>query len=153
MALQEYVGKRSKPALERLMERRLIVGECWVPKKGKHPTGYYSIGIRIGDNKYKNIRVHNLSYEAFVGPIPEGLELDHLCRNKGCFRPEHLEPVTHNENMKHDDKALGIRSAATHCKLGHKFTKENTYWRPDRANSRSCVICSRERVARYKRGI
>lgn len=63
-------------------------------------------------------RAHAVAYELVRGPIPHGLELDHLCRNKGCVNPFHLEAVTHQENMR---RAL----VKTHCSKGHARTPEN----------------------------
>jgi hypothetical protein len=81
---------------------------------------------------------HRVAYIAAVGPIPAGMELDHLCRNRGCVNPEHLEPVTHYENMRRSRLA-----ARTHCVNGHPFDDQNTYWRPHR-QGRGCKACVRE---------
>lgn len=85
---------------------------------------------------------HRVSYELFVGPIPDGLELDHLCNRPLCVNPAHLEPVTHDENMR---RAAERR---THCKRGHEFTPENTYVRA--CGARQCRRCNALAVARYK---
>ena len=78
---------------------------------------------------------HIVSYETYVGPVPEGLELDHLCRNRACCNPEHLEPVTRRENV-HRGLVGGRRDA---CRRGHLYTPENTYTFPDgRRNCRAC---------------
>lgn len=81
---------------------------------------------------------HRWTYEEMVGPIPDGLQIDHLCRNKGCVNPEHLEPVTHAENQRR--KAL----ARTHCPKGHEWTPENTYIN---GGGRHCRTCSRKQKA------
>lgn len=64
---------------------------------------------------------HKVAYEKVYGPVPPGLELDHLCRNRACFNPEHLEPVTHKVNMQRG--SIGSR---TSCQNGHEYTAENT---------------------------
>jgi hypothetical protein len=66
-------------------------------------------------------------YERYVGPIPEGLNIDHLCRVKACCNPAHLEPVTQHENIMRSPIALAaINARKTHCKYGHEFTEANT---------------------------
>ena len=90
---------------------------CWVWGGTTFSSGYGS----IYDGKTR--RVHRWSYEHFVGPIPDGLVIDHLCRNILCVNPEHLEPVTPGENTKR-----GLRGVLrTHCAQGHEMTEDNTY--------------------------
>jgi hypothetical protein len=85
---------------------------------------------------YQNKRTvaHRAAYLEEVGPIPKGLELDHLCRNRACVNTAHLEPVTHVENMRRSAESR------THCKRGHEYTEENTYrWSPTKRQCRACV--------------
>lgn len=84
------------------------------------------------------VRAHRVSYVQHLGPIPEGLEIDHLCRNRACINPFHLEPVLHAENIRRSSEALGIRQYATHCKWGHEFTAENTYLVDGKRTCRPC---------------
>ena len=90
---------------------------------------------------------HRRVYELEVGPIPPGLELDHLCRNRACVNPEHLEPVTHAENV-----ARSFPATKPACKNGHEFTPENTYAIPPRrrGGKRQCRECNRIAARRYK---
>ncbi len=92
---------------------RINVAEsgCWLWTGGITPRGY-------GYGKSKH--AHRYSYEAFVGPIPDGLEIDHLCRVTSCVNPDHLEPVTQRENQRRR------WATVTHCKWGHEFSPENT---------------------------
>lgn len=84
------------------------------------------------------VRAHRWSYEQFVGPIPEGLVIDHLCRNPSCVNPDHLEPVTRLENARR-----GLKGALrTHCKYGHPLDDANTYHA--RGNRRVCRTCQND---------
>lgn len=103
-------------------------GECWVWKAGQTTNGYGKFG-----DTGRTWRAHRWSYELEVGHIPEGKDLDHLCRNRLCVRPDHLEPVTRLENVQRGD-----HGAETHCPQGHPYDAENTYrtaqgWRMCRA--------------------
>ena len=87
---------------------------------------------------------HRIIYEAMVEPIPDGLELDHLCRNRACVNPDHLEPVTHQVNTLRGETVSSINARKTHCKRGHEFTPDNTYITP--TGQRHCRACQRRRV-------
>jgi hypothetical protein len=109
-------------------------------------TGCWLWGGHIDKRGYGRLRgkgAHRLTYQEFVGPIPDGLDLDHLCRVTACVNPQHLEPVTPIENIRR-------RSAAYKaCKHGHEFTPENTYRHSGR---RHCRTCQRERQRRAPAG-
>lgn len=106
---------------------------CWLWTGADNGHGYASVPVK-GRRAY----AHRISYEHFIGPIPEGLELDHLCEHERCANPTHLEPVTTQENM----RRRVIRS--TTCRRGHSRTPENVYLRPD-GKGRHCRACERER--------
>jgi hypothetical protein len=103
----------------RFWSRVRIREGCWVWVGCRDQFGYGQISI---DNV--RVRVHRVSYTWLVGPVPEGLELDHLCRNPSCCNPKHLEPVTHQENMIRGNAGKWQRDK-THCKHGHRFTEDN----------------------------
>ena len=111
---------------------------CWLWLKHKNKKGY-------GRFRFKGIRqyTHRASYELYVGPIPKGLQIDHLCRVRACCNPTHLEPVTCAINIKR-----GERANKTHCPQGHEYSEENTYrWR----TYRQCRACQRAyRIGRNK---
>ncbi len=115
---------------------------CWLWEAALDGKGYGVLSIPPRGR----IQAHRFSYVAHVGPIAEGLELDHICRVRCCVNPDHLEPVTHLENMRRSP-VLGKWSRAhiTHCPHGHEYTEENTYtW----GNMRHCKQCNRERNLR-----
>ena len=89
----------------------------------------------------RDVYVHRAAWELERGPVPEGFELDHLCRNRACVNLDHLEIVTRRENVHRGMGTAGINARKTHCKRGHEFTAENTYCGPQ--NQRQCRICRR----------
>jgi len=116
--------------------------DCWLWTAGLDSNGY---GLFRLDER--RLGAHVVSYGLLVGPIPDGLELDHLCRNRTCVNPEHLEPVTSKVNWERGESITAINARKTHCIHGHEFTIENTYvWR----GGRKCKICSKERQRQLK---
>jgi HNH endonuclease len=97
----------------------------------------------------RSIVAHRVAYEFYVGPIPDGLVLDHLCRNPGCVNPAHLEPVTQRVNLLRGIGVNAINAAKTHCIHGHEFTPENTYAAPSRPQRRDCRVCRARRRAAW----
>lgn len=95
---------------------------------------------KFGYGRQHYALAHRHVYEKRVGPIPTGLELDHLCMNTRCVNPAHLEPVTRRENMRRRTALV------THCKNGHPFDEENTRVT---ARRRFCRACDRVKAARY----
>lgn len=116
---------------------------CWNWTGGLTFYGYGRFNI---DNT--RWPVHRLAYELLVGPIPDGLVLDHLCRNRRCVNPEHLEPVTGRENTLRGVGPSAESARATHCPAGHEFTPENTKRLP---KQRRCRQCANEATLRWKR--
>lgn len=116
---------------------------CWYWTGAVQSGGYGSAW-----NGERMASAHRWAYEMLVGPIPEGLVLDHLCRVRLCVNPAHLEPVTNAENIRRGD--IGGRA---HCTAGHEYTPENTYYRKDRPGERDCRRCRKERARQsYLRG-
>ena len=85
---------------------------------------------------------HSITYEMTHGSIPAGLELDHLCRNRLCCNPDHLEAVTHRANALRGISPNANNARKACCKNGHGFTPENTYCKPGKTH-RTCRICNR----------
>ncbi|HEV2928117.1 MAG TPA: HNH endonuclease signature motif containing protein, partial [Propionibacteriaceae bacterium] len=94
---------------------------CWPWTANRMDSGYGRYSI---DGRSK--LAHRISYELSVGSIPDGLQIDHLCRNKPCVNPTHLEAVTQRENLLRGDTVPARNAARTHCANGHEFTPENT---------------------------
>lgn len=110
---------------------------CWV-WQGVKSRGYGIISCGAHSQKF----AHRFVFELLVGKVPEGTELDHLCRNRACIRPDHLEPVPHEVNVQRGEAGIA-NSSKTHCKHGHEFTAANTYHPAGQPNRRACVACQR----------
>jgi len=117
---------------------------CWVWIGGLFNTGYGCFSF-----SGKNKAAYRWLYELAVGPVPDGLQLDHLCRNRACVRPSHLEPVTCQENLLRGETLAALQAAKTHCPQGHPYNDENTYQTP--SGSRACRECRRTRSREYQR--
>lgn len=118
---------------------------CWLWDGAHHGRGYGRVTIN-----YRTRSAHRAVYEMVRGPIPEGMELDHKCRLTCCVNPDHLEPITHRENVVRGDapaKLALLNGSKTHCKRGHPFDEENTHYVP---GGRSCRACAAA-AARQKR--
>jgi hypothetical protein len=114
------------------------LGNCWQWLAGKDTRGGYGeFAVRRGEV----VRTHKFLYEILMGVVPKELVLDHLCRNRSCVNPWHLEPVTQKVNVLRGESPCSINSKKTHCKNGHRFSEENTYVQPSRLNGRSCRVC------------
>lgn len=117
---------------------------CWVWGRSITDKGYGTITGEGG----ANLKAHRVAYELTRGPIPTGLELDHLCRNRACINPEHLEPVSHRENVLRGMAPTSANAVKTHCPRGHEYDAKNT--RQTNTGGRRCRACHRENsLSRY----
>lgn len=129
----------SRPIEERFFERVQepfdVQNDCWMWTGSKTGNGYGQVWLNTKEKE----AAHRVAYKMFVGPIPEGFHVDHLCRNRLCVRPDHLEPLSAHLNIGQWHRAR------THCRKGHPYDRENTRYRlrEDRIY-RQCRICDRE---------
>ena len=119
--------------VERLWRRSVVRDTGCIEWTGALDSHGYG-RIRINQGLLEG--THRVAWESVNGPIPDGLELDHLCRNKQCCNPAHLEPVTHAENM----RRTAVLTEG--CPSGHPWTEQNTYWS---ATGKRCRTCHRNR--------
>lgn len=160
MAIHKF--KRDS-AIVRLMRNVVMITEsgCWIFLGVLDRNGYG----QITNDNYERRQAHRVSYEVHIGPIPEGLDLDHLCRVRSCVNPKHLEPVTFEENLRRGAEAgfgrlVGIRVIAankknqTHCRNGHEYTEENVYPYRGKRMCRECHrICELKRYHLNKKAL
>lgn len=137
-------GARVIPVATRLARRRLVDDNgCWIWQGRHNNCGYGSMTMQTPDGP-RSQSVHRVAYEHFVGPIPAGMYIDHLCRVRDCFNPDHLEPVTPRENLMRSPIAPAARNARkTHCPRGHAYTPDNIY--ASRETGRICRTCQNAR--------
>jgi hypothetical protein len=133
--LQQWAERMNLPApvRRRLHEMRMTDSGCVLyPVRKGNRYGR----VRINGRR---LQVHALIYEANREPFPAGLELDHLCRTPACVNPDHLEPVTHAENVRRGSGPTAVNAAKTHCKNGHELQGKNLYVTPE--GTRRCYRC------------
>jgi len=138
--------------LERFLSKLIPTEDgCWEWSGGHYQiTGYTIFNLKMADGVWRPGYGHRASWELLVGPIPDGLVMDHLCRNRGCVNPDHLEPVTQRVNNLRGESRSARQATWTHCPQGHPFDEGNTYRRP--SGKRECRECTRERDRqRYRR--
>lgn len=133
---------RFPPAIERFLSAVMPVTEsgCWIWMDHLLASGYGALYTT------KNTRAHRFSYEHFVGPIPEGMVIDHLCGIKCCVNPDHLEAVPQKENMR---RAWARKSRKPFCRQGHPRSGDNAYKNPTTGDI-ACRECVRISVRKYQ---
>lgn len=144
---------------DRLRERVVVDQEsqCWLWQGSISPDNGYGrvfVGSKT-DGTNRLASVHRVAYEAFVGPIPEGLTIDHVkargCRHRHCINPEHLEAVTRGENSLRGDGPAAQNARKTHCNQGHPLSGENV--RVTQRGHRHCRTCERNWARFYYQAV
>lgn len=142
---------------DELMERARIYIEsrivpepnsgCWLWYGTINADGY---GFTCINNKRKS--AHRVSYTVYRGPIPNGMQIDHLCRVRCCVNPDHMEVVTQQENIRRGIVGENNRGK-THCLHGHPFDGDNLglYFKDGKMIRRRCRACNRKRARRSNR--
>lgn len=133
--MTRQVGDTAAPPLVRVARRTLMEGECLVWQGNTGSNGYGLLTIDGG-----KVNIHRWMYLQLVGPIPPGMHLDHLCRNRACWAPWHLEIVTPAENA-----ARGAIAQRATCYRGHPWDEPNTRWASAKHSPRhrECRTCRR----------
>lgn len=135
-------GKRSEPVIDRLMKHSKSEGGCLI-WTGRLRNGYGQMRIGSRGADRRTVSTHRWHWEYVNGPVPDGFELDHLCRVRSCLELSHLEPVTRRVNI---IRGVGVRNGAkyqlskTHCPSGHEYSPENT-WIRKQNGARVCRQC------------
>lgn len=118
----------------RFVKHIVDTGGCWLWTGALQPDGYPRLKVNG-----QSISAHRWAYEYFWGPVPEGMQVDHLCQVRHCVHPLHLEAVTPRVNTLRSNAITAQQARQTHCSRGHPFDEENTVF--DKRGHRSCRQC------------
>lgn len=140
----------SRPIIDRFLEKVVpTTSGCWMWAGGSI-KGYGELGGRNPEGRHTMLYAHRFAYEYFIGPIPRGLHLDHLCRTPLCVNPTHLEPVTRRENTMRGDAPTVVLHRLGVCRRGHRMTLENRYRLPGKPEGTGeCRTCRHDRDRRH----
>lgn len=127
---------------ERFWSKVDAAGDCWLWTRARDSAGY---GRFWSTERGNNVYAHRWAWEEMVGAVPAGMELDHLCRNKACVNPDHLEPVPGAVNRGRSPLSSAGRS---HCRHGHELAGDNL--KIDPAGWRQCRACNLEKSRRHE---
>ena len=138
---------KPRPIEERFWEKVDAAGDCWEWTACRNEHGYGSFVTE----RPKKVKAHRMAWELLVGPIPDGMVLDHLCRNPRCVNPDHLEVVTQRINMLRGYGIARRAANATHCPQGHPYNAENTaYTKKGHRACRACILARSRKTHDYQ---
>jgi hypothetical protein len=143
--LTEY---RKKPIAEKFLDKVIKTNDCWGWKNKPNGRGYSTLSYN-----YRNVLAHRFSYEQKYGKLEKGMVLDHLCRNRWCVNPDHLQVVSNKENILRGESPSAHNARKTHCPSGHEYNDENTLkyeLKLYKGHSRVCRECARLRAKSYR---
>jgi hypothetical protein len=138
-----------RTAEERFWSKVQVTGFCWLWSRAVNAYGYgvFQLIPAYRGKGGKQVKAHRHAYELLVGPIQDGMQLDHLCRVRHCVNPDHLEPVNNRTNALRGRGFAAINAAKDKCPNGHSYTEDNTYRAP-RTGWRQCRACIKSRAGR-----
>ena len=143
--VEERAMLRGRIAQRAVVQDRGFETECWISTRASQPNGYTKIGYRG-----RTWLTHRLSWYVHREPIPDDLVIDHLCRERACVNPDHLEPVSNRTNLLRGAGFVASQAKQTTCLRGHPLEGDNLYRPPARPNKRECRTCRIEATRRSK---
>lgn len=141
-----------RDARERLLAKiEIQISGCWNWLGAMCPVGGYGRMV-LKLHNWRTTLTHRAAYRIFIGKIPAGLHIDHLCRNRQCANPHHMRLVTPKQNVLCGIGISAQNAVKTECAHGHAFSEENTYFYPDgpHAGERVCRMCGKLRMRTYR---
>jgi hypothetical protein len=145
--VERALALNSPTLFDRVFSRVDASGDCWLWTGQIHPHGYGRFSVKAG----LSVNAHAIVYGLLVGPPAKGLDLDHLCRNRACVNPDHLEPVERRTNLLRGIGTAARNKRKTHCPRGHAFAEHGyTYLSKKGYPARRCRVCFSAYCARLR---